>query len=67
MPRVRVTRRAIVRVRPGLNVVYAPAENTLAPDAHIEAIVAQGAGERLSRRGDARDDATEAPPEGRFT
>lgn len=61
MPRVRVTRRAIVRVRPGLNVVYAPVESILAPDAHIEAIVAQGAGERLSRRGDARDGGTEAP------
>lgn len=50
MPRVRVTRRAIVRVRPGLNVVYSPAPNVLAPDAHIEEIVGQGAGDRLTSR-----------------
>lgn len=52
MPKVRVEKKTIVVARPGLHIVYQPGER-LAPDAHIEEIVRQGKGERLTSRGDA--------------
>lgn len=51
MPKVRVDEMAIVVVRPNVHVVYQAGER-LAPDAHIEEIVRQGKGERLTSRGD---------------
>lgn len=51
MPKVRVDQLAIVVARPSVHVVYQPGER-LAPDAHIEEIVRQGKGERLTSRGD---------------
>jgi hypothetical protein len=52
MPKVKVEKQTIVVARPGLHLVYQPGE-CVAPDAHIEEIVRQGNGVRLTSRGDA--------------
>ena len=52
MPKVKVTAHCIVHVSPSLTLVYSPCESTLAPDAHIDEIVARGCGERLTQRGE---------------
>ena len=53
MPKVKVTERCIVKPNATSNVVYEPSAETLAPDAHIDEIVRQGKGERLTERGEA--------------
>lgn len=53
MPRVKIFERCVVKATPSVNVTYEPGDDVLAPDAHIEAIVAAGRGERLSMRGEA--------------
>lgn len=53
MPKVKVTDRCIVKAASNVNVTYDVVDEVLAPDAHIEEIVRQGKGERLTSRGDA--------------
>ena len=52
MPRVKITSRCIVKATANVNVTYEPADDVLAPDAHIDEIVARGCGVRLTQRGD---------------
>lgn len=65
MPNVKVNEECIVWTSPVSNTVYAPADCVLAPDAHIEEIVRQGKGERLTERGDRfNSDTPNAGPDG---
>ena len=53
MPKVKVTETCIVHIDQTKTTTYSPIESTLAPDAHIDEIVRQGKGERLTDRGTA--------------
>jgi hypothetical protein len=64
MPRVRITRDCVVFPNEVSTVLYKSGFEGLAPDAHIETIVAGGNGERLSNRGeDLPRDLAPAPAE----
>lgn len=52
MPRVKIAQRCIIAATPSVNITYDPADDVVAPDAHIDEIVARGCGERLTSRGD---------------
>lgn len=52
MPKVKVTDTCIVWTGETSNKVYSPVDEVLAPDAHIDEIVRQGKGERLTERGE---------------
>lgn len=51
MPRVKITETCMIWTSAATNVVYSPADSVLAPDAHVDEIVARGCGERLTGRG----------------
>ena len=52
MPKVKVWARCIIAATPGVQVTYEPADEVLAPEAHIEEIVRRNCGERLTSRAD---------------
>lgn len=52
MARVRIDRRVVLTPRPNVSLILDPSPSRVLPDALIEAIVAAGAGVRLSHRGE---------------
>ena len=51
LPYVEIVARCYVRIKDGVNVCYGPAPRILAPDVHVNEIVRQGRGRRLTNRG----------------